>query len=110
MLHIFLHTFWRKWFIIERTNGTRRAGTHHTAARGSEKIGDAQEAGWRRASVCAHGNGYTGLGIQPLERRKVVTRELPVRRAPSGGARSVRLEVARGGDVFLCTYLLTSRK
>ena len=25
--------------------------------------GDALEAGWRRASVCAHGNGYTGLGI-----------------------------------------------
>ena len=26
-------------------------------------VGDALEAGWRRASVCAHGNGYTGLGI-----------------------------------------------
>ena len=24
--------FWRKWFIREWTNGTRRAGTHHTAA------------------------------------------------------------------------------
>ena len=24
-------------------------------------VGDALEAGWRRASACAHGNGYTGF-------------------------------------------------
>ena len=41
-------------------------------------VGDVLERGWRWASVHAHCNGYTGLGIYPLERcvwrsRAVVT-------------------------------------